>query len=221
MLPALLFFIPMVAFYPEVQSAVLPSDFLLQRIGLPVFHLLFQAMIFSALLESGNKLRPCDQRTDRSCVGSADRQGPEPRATPFDRAVRHRRLHVPREPVRPRCFDRDRISSACLHPSATFILPLVTVGIWKLSRTRGPDPVNLTPSIHEQVQHETRLFWKLRMLGQAVGNLVPGRFEIHEDVHGWTDARIVQQRTHCDVHVFTAPHDRIDQGLPQFRQCTS
>jgi hypothetical protein len=50
------------------------------------------------------------------------------------------------------------------------------------------------------------------MLGQAVGNLVPGRFGIHEDVHGWTDARIVQQRTHCDVHVFTAPHDRIDQG---------
>ena len=53
MLPALLFFIPMVAFYPEVQSATLPSDFLLQRIGIPAFHLLFQAMIFSALLESG------------------------------------------------------------------------------------------------------------------------------------------------------------------------
>jgi len=50
------------------------------------------------------------------------------------------------------------------------------------------------------------------MLGQAVGNLVPGRFGIHEDVHGWTDARIVQQRTHCDVHVFTVPDDRIDQG---------
>ena len=53
MLPALLFFIPMVAFYPEVQSATLPSDFMLQRIGIPAFHLLFQAMIFSALLESG------------------------------------------------------------------------------------------------------------------------------------------------------------------------
>jgi uncharacterized membrane protein YkvI len=53
MLPALLFFIPMVAFYPEVQSATLPSDYLLQRIGIPAFHLLFQVMIFSALLESG------------------------------------------------------------------------------------------------------------------------------------------------------------------------
>ena len=53
MLPALFFFVPMVAFYPEVQSATLPSDFMLQRIGIPAFHLLFQAMIFSALLESG------------------------------------------------------------------------------------------------------------------------------------------------------------------------
>src|SRR6476469_8232271 len=53
MVPALLFFIPMVAFYPEVQSATLPSDFLLQRIGFPAFQLLFQAMIFAALLESG------------------------------------------------------------------------------------------------------------------------------------------------------------------------
>src|SRR5207237_8801980 len=54
MLPALLFFIPMVAFYPEVQSATLPSDYMLQKIGIPAFHLLFQAMIFSSLLESGS-----------------------------------------------------------------------------------------------------------------------------------------------------------------------
>jgi len=53
MLPALLFFTAMVAFYPEVGAATLPSDFMLERMGLPIFHLLFQLMIFSALLESG------------------------------------------------------------------------------------------------------------------------------------------------------------------------
>lgn len=53
MLPGLLFLTAMVAFYPEVASATLPSDFLLARMNLPLFHLLFQAMIFSALLESG------------------------------------------------------------------------------------------------------------------------------------------------------------------------
>jgi uncharacterized membrane protein YkvI len=53
MIPALLFFTCMIAYYPEVASATLPSDFLLRRLDLPVFHLLFQVMIFAALLESG------------------------------------------------------------------------------------------------------------------------------------------------------------------------
>ena len=53
MLPALMFFSCMIAFYPQVGSATLPSDFLLQRLDLPPFRLLFQLMIFAALLESG------------------------------------------------------------------------------------------------------------------------------------------------------------------------
>jgi uncharacterized membrane protein YkvI len=53
MLPALLFFTAMMAFYPEIAEATLPSDFLLERMQLPFFHMLFQLMIFSALLESG------------------------------------------------------------------------------------------------------------------------------------------------------------------------
>ena len=43
----------MVAFLPDIASATLPSDFMLQRLDMPLFHLLFQLMIFSALLESG------------------------------------------------------------------------------------------------------------------------------------------------------------------------
>src|SRR4249919_895746 len=53
MLPGALFFTCMVAFLPDIASATLPSDFMLQRLDLPLFHLLFQLMIFSALLESG------------------------------------------------------------------------------------------------------------------------------------------------------------------------
>ena len=53
MLPALLFFVCMVAFYPAVANETLPSDFLLQHFDRPWFHLLFQLMIFAALLESG------------------------------------------------------------------------------------------------------------------------------------------------------------------------
>ncbi|MFL6618517.1 MAG: hypothetical protein ACJ8MH_07945 [Povalibacter sp.] len=53
MIPALLFFISMVAFYPQIAAEALPSDFILQRLNLPIFHVVFQLMIFAALLESG------------------------------------------------------------------------------------------------------------------------------------------------------------------------
>ncbi len=53
MLPALLFFCCMIAYYPQIAAVTLPSDFLLQRLDLPLFRLLFQLMIFAALLESG------------------------------------------------------------------------------------------------------------------------------------------------------------------------
>ncbi|HZO21714.1 MAG TPA: hypothetical protein VFB37_04355 [Steroidobacteraceae bacterium] len=53
MLPGLFFFLSMIAWYPEVGGSTLPSDFLLLRIGIPLVRLLFQCMIFFALLESG------------------------------------------------------------------------------------------------------------------------------------------------------------------------
>jgi uncharacterized membrane protein YkvI len=53
MIPALLFFTSMVAFYPDVAHESLPSEYMLQRLGLPAFHVAFQLMIFAALLESG------------------------------------------------------------------------------------------------------------------------------------------------------------------------
>jgi uncharacterized membrane protein YkvI len=53
MLPALIFFICMCAFYPHIGDETLPSDFMLRQMNLPAFHLTFQLMIFAALLESG------------------------------------------------------------------------------------------------------------------------------------------------------------------------
>ena len=67
MLPAFLFFMAMVAFYPDITGATLPSDYLLSRMGVPLFHLLFQLMIFSALLESGTSaVHAINERIDRS-----------------------------------------------------------------------------------------------------------------------------------------------------------
>lgn len=53
MAPAILFFAAMMALYPAIGDAALPSDILLRAIGLPGLNALFQLMIFAALVESG------------------------------------------------------------------------------------------------------------------------------------------------------------------------
>ncbi len=53
MLPALLFFICMIAYYPAIGAVTLPSDYMLMRLDAPLFHVVFQLMILAALLESG------------------------------------------------------------------------------------------------------------------------------------------------------------------------
>jgi len=53
MLPAVLFFVCMIAYYPAINSVTLPSDYMLSRLDAPVFHVIFQMMILAALLESG------------------------------------------------------------------------------------------------------------------------------------------------------------------------
>ena len=53
LLPALGFFLCMLAYYPEIADAPLPSDFLLRNMDAPWFQVVFQLMIFTALMETG------------------------------------------------------------------------------------------------------------------------------------------------------------------------
>jgi uncharacterized membrane protein YkvI len=143
MLPALLFFIPMVAFYPEVQSATLPSDFMLQQIGITAFHLLFQAMIFSALLESGtSSVHAINQRIDHALQ------------THYGKALTHRqRLAIALVVLVGCMFLASRFGLVALIATgyralayillATFILPLVTVGVWRLWRSPPTQPIQV------------------------------------------------------------------------------
>lgn len=55
-LPAIFFFLCMIAYYPEVGAEALPSNFLLERLGIPAFRYLFELMVFAALLESGSAM---------------------------------------------------------------------------------------------------------------------------------------------------------------------
>lgn len=51
-IPAVLFFLCMMAWYPQIGAETLPADFMLRQIGLPLLHGAFQLMIFFALLQS-------------------------------------------------------------------------------------------------------------------------------------------------------------------------
>jgi uncharacterized membrane protein YkvI len=131
----------MVAFYPEVQTATLPSDFLLQRIGIPAFHILFQAMIFSALLESGTSaVHAINERVDGAWARRTGRE-----------LTHAQRLAIAAAVLLLCMFLANRFGLVELIATgyralayillATFILPLITIGVWKLSHHPQPVPV--------------------------------------------------------------------------------
>ncbi len=53
MLPGLMFFLSMIAFYPAIGDEALPSNYLLAQLGLGWLTLMFNLMLFVALLETG------------------------------------------------------------------------------------------------------------------------------------------------------------------------
>ena len=81
MAPALVFFVCLCAFGLQVSHEALPSDFLLRRLHAPAFHVLFQLMIFSALLESSaGSVHALNQRIVAWRTGRGLASGPRLRA---------------------------------------------------------------------------------------------------------------------------------------------
>lgn len=140
MLPALLFFIPMVAFYPAIKAEALPSDFLLQQMGQPWLHYLFQAMIFAALLESGTSaVHAVNERIDHAWQA---RHG---------NALSHRARLILGLILLALCmFVAGRFGLVALIASGyraiayvflgVFVLPLLTIGVWKIARDERAEP---------------------------------------------------------------------------------
>lgn len=56
MIPALLFFLPMVGLYPEIADATVPATVLLERLGSRPFQIVFQLVLFGTLIETGTGL---------------------------------------------------------------------------------------------------------------------------------------------------------------------
>jgi uncharacterized membrane protein YkvI len=138
MLPAILFFVAMMAFYPAIGAETLPSDFLLRQMAVPGFHVLFQLMIFAALLESGvGAIHAINERIS----GVVEARGRPPLGTAVRAAIGSTVLIG--------CiFVAGRIGLVDLIASGyrflawlflgVFVLPLLTIGVWRLLR---PSPL--------------------------------------------------------------------------------
>jgi uncharacterized membrane protein YkvI len=136
MLPAVIFFLCMIAFYPGIQGATLPSNVMLQRIGSPLFQYAFQAMIFAALVECGTGA--VHAVNERIATGHRARTG-------ADLSVRARSIVVLLV-LLVSIFIADAFGLIRLIADgyrmlayliiAVYLVPLFTVGLWQLSRRR-------------------------------------------------------------------------------------
>jgi len=132
MLPGLLFFLCMLAWYPQIGGEALPSDFILRQLGMPVFHVLFQLMIFSALLESGTAV----VHASNERIAQAWRRR---RDVPLGRRAR---LAIASVLLVGSIFIADRVGLVALIAQGyrglaylflvVYVLPLLTVGVWRL-----------------------------------------------------------------------------------------
>lgn len=134
MLPGLLFFLCMLAWYPQIGAEALPSDFILRQLDMPVFQVLFQVMIFSALLESGTAV--VHASNERIAYAWRSRRG----ATPGKRV----RLAIASVLLVGSIFIAERVGLVALIAQgyrglaylflAVYVLPLLTIGVWRLRR---------------------------------------------------------------------------------------
>lgn len=143
MVPALLFFMCMIAFYPEIGGAALPSDFLLRQIGAPWLHFLFQGMIFCALLETGVGI--VNGVTERINAASEARRGAP--VSPGARFV-IAALLVVGSGVMAGGFGLVALIASGYGAFGyimlvIYILPLLTIGLYRVS-TRSARPVRST-----------------------------------------------------------------------------
>jgi uncharacterized membrane protein YkvI len=137
MIPAMLFFISMAGFYPQIRDQLLPSDFLLGELHFPVFRFIFQGMIFAALLEGGTAgIHAINERIARAYETSGQRK-----------LSTKARFAVTVTILIGSVFVANRIGLVSLIANgyrflaylflAIFVVPLMTYGLWQVCRRQS------------------------------------------------------------------------------------
>lgn len=138
MIPALLFFACMIGWYPGIGAELLPSDFMLRQLGLPLLHAAFQLMIFLAILETG--VGAVHAFNERISNFLSERRGRGLSASG--------RLAIAGALLVGSIFVADRFGLVALIAKGyralawivliVFVLPLMTYGLWRLASGRTP-----------------------------------------------------------------------------------
>ncbi len=144
MLPAFAFLLAMIGFYPDILGATLPSDYLLQRLGSPLFRYAFQLMVFGALLESG--VGVIHAINERVVAWHQSRRGERPLPAMF-RPLLTLAILVTCMFVANGIGLVDLIAAGyrvmAMVFIVTFVVPVMTIGLYRLYSTRShPENAN-------------------------------------------------------------------------------
>lgn len=137
MIPAFFFFACMIGWYPAIGAEVLPSEFMLRQLGMPLLYGAFQLMIFLAILDTGvGVVHAFNERVSNFI---AEQRGRGITVTG--------RLAIAAVLLVGSVFVADRFGLVTLIAKgyrasawivlAVFVLPLLTIGVWRLLRQRA------------------------------------------------------------------------------------
>jgi len=136
MLPGLLFFIAMMAYYPQVNDAVLPVNFLMERIGLPLLPKIYLTVILVTLIgTAATVLHSFSKRIGHALEARGEAAGRivhvlVPATVMLLSIVASARFGLVQLVARGYGF----IAFGFI---AFFIVPILTVGVRRIRRTRG------------------------------------------------------------------------------------
>ena len=138
MIPAVLFFLCMMAWYPQIGAEVLPADFMLRQLGLSLLHGAFQLMVFMALLQSGVS---CVHAVNERIAGYLT----ERHQRDFSPVARFvcTTVFLFVAMIAAQQFGLVDLIAKGYRLLAwmfffTYILPLLTFGVWRLAKRRAP-----------------------------------------------------------------------------------
>ncbi len=142
MIAAVLFFICMMAWYPAIGSEVLPADYMLRQLGLPLLHGAFQLMIFLALLQSSvSSVHAINERIAGYLAESRQRDFPPSARLACTAVLLVGAIFAAQQFGLVDLIARGYRALAVM-VLVTFVLPLLTIGVWRLMKWRAAPPMS-------------------------------------------------------------------------------